>query len=208
MKSNRLSAVLSNWTKNMLVANLGMSHKRGRETEKQCVLVAVERQGEVRAVLIDHVTTAEINLSIAGFVNKEAHLMTDKNPCYNKIRRDYAHHSSVDHSIKEYAKGNIHINTTESFGSMLEQTRKGVFYYMSDSHLARYLSEVRFRWYHLVPVHRINKNGIRKTRWKPMPIMETLCEMLKQAAGRQLCRSRNGGSVKPKNTAIFANITN
>ncbi|CAB1083331.1 ISSpo8, transposase, partial [Olavius algarvensis Delta 1 endosymbiont] len=55
---------------------------------------------------------------------------------------------SVNHSAKEYARGDVHNNTAESFNSTLERAKQGVFHYMSSKHLPRYLNEIGFRWDH------------------------------------------------------------
>ncbi|CAB1075410.1 ISSpo8, transposase, partial [Olavius algarvensis Delta 1 endosymbiont] len=49
---------------------------------------------------------------------------------------------SVNHSAKEYARGDVHNNTAESFNSILERAKQGVFHYMSSKHLPRYLNEI------------------------------------------------------------------
>ncbi len=48
----------------------GVKHKRGKGTKKQGVLVAVERQGRVRSVLIDSDKASEISPWVERFVKK------------------------------------------------------------------------------------------------------------------------------------------
>ena len=171
----------------------GVKHKRGKGTEKQGVLVAVERQGRVRSVLIDSDKASEISPWVERFVQKEAHLMTDENLAYGKIGKQFASHSWVKHSMKEFARGDVHNNTAESFNSLLERAKMGVFHHLSKKHLTRYLNEIGFRWDHRVPKEKVTKSGIKKTVMVPIPLMDRLQSLLTRAFGRQLRRTRNGG---------------
>jgi hypothetical protein len=46
-------------------------------------------------------------------------------------------HDWFNHSHKEYARGDIHNNTAESFSAILERAKQGVFHYLSKKHLSR-----------------------------------------------------------------------
>ena len=140
----------------------GVKHKRGKGTEKQPVLVAVQRQGAVRSALVDSDSVAELGPWVERFAQKEAHLMTDENQAYLQIGKHFAGHSSVNHSAKEYARGDVHNNTAESFNSTLERAKQGVFHYMSSKHLPRYLNEIGFRWDHRIPTKKKTKKGTKK----------------------------------------------
>jgi hypothetical protein len=72
--------------------------------------------------------------------------MSDQHRSHMRIGKTYANHSTVNHLRKEYARGNVHTNTTESFGALLERAKQGVFHYMSTKHLNRHLHEFEFRW--------------------------------------------------------------
>lgn len=171
----------------------GITHKRGKGTDKQAILIAAERGGQVRTELISSDKRVELEPIIERFVDKKSHLMTDKNRSYIKIGEKYSEHSSVNHSSKEFVRDDVYNNTAESFGSMLERARIGVFHKMSERHLHRYLNEAEFRWTHRVEVK--NKSGVkpRKKRWKPRPVIEMLTIMFENIAGLQLRRSKNGG---------------
>lgn len=67
-------------------------------------------------------------------------------PAYVKIAQDFAGHSFVDHGEHEYVRGEVHNNTSESFNSILERAKIGVFHYLSKEHMQRYIDEVAFRW--------------------------------------------------------------
>jgi transposase-like protein len=172
---------------------VGVRYKRGKGTRKQCVLVAVERKGQVRSVPVSSDKTSELFPWIDQFVRKDAHLMTDENHAYRKIGQQYASHSWVKHSMEEFARGDVHNNTAESFNSLLERAKLGVFHHLSKKHLPRYLDEVGFRWNHRIPTEKVTKKGVKKTVMIPMPVMDKLKSLLDQAFGRQIRRTINGG---------------
>jgi hypothetical protein len=155
--------------------------------------VAVERSGPVRATTVAGDKIAELFPQVNRFVDKSSHLMTDENHAYRSIGNQFAAHDWVNHSHKEYARGNIHNNTAESFSAILERAKQGVFHYLSKKHLNRYLHEIGFRWDHRVPELKLTKKGDLKLVMRPMPVKKMLKSLLSQATGRQLRRSPNGG---------------
>lgn len=174
-----------------------VTHKRGKGTDKQGVLVAVQRMGQARSALINSDKAEELRPWVQHFVDKDAHLMTDQNRAYQQIGKDYAAHSWVNHSAKEFARGDVHNNTAESFNSLLERAKQGVFHYMSQKHLKNYLNEIGFRWDHRTPTEKITKHGNKKTVLVSLPVIELLASLLNQAVGRQLRRARNSGIFRP-----------
>ncbi len=118
------------------------------------MFVAVERNGSVWSALIRSDSIKNIRPIVNQFVHKDSHLRTDKLRAYKKIGKDYPSHEWVNHLNKEYARGDVHNNTAESFNAILERAKQGVFHYMSKQHLKRYLDEIGFRWNHRVPVRK------------------------------------------------------
>jgi hypothetical protein len=157
------------------------------------VLVAVERHGPVRAAPVASDKIAELSPRLDRFVDKHAHLMTDENRAYHSIGKNYTAHDWVNHSKKEYVRGDIHNNTAESFSAILERAKQGVFHYLSPKHLSRYLHEIGFRWDHRIPELKLTKKGNLKLVMKPIPVIKMLQSLLSRATGRQLRRSSNGG---------------
>jgi hypothetical protein len=119
--------------------------------------------------------------------------MTDENRSYRKIGKQYAAHSWVKHSMEEFARGDTHNNTAESFNSLLERAKQGVFHYMSTKHLPHYLDEIGFRWDHRIPKTKVTKNGERKTVMVPLPVMDKLRSLFVNATGRQMLWTKKGG---------------
>jgi len=160
------------------------------------VLVAVERNGPVRATPVASDKIAELFPQLDRFVDKAAHLMTDENHSYRSIGRGYAAHDWVNHSQKEYVRGDIHNNTAESFSALLERAKQGVFHFLSSQHLGRYLHEIGFRWDHRIPQLKLTKKGDLKIVMRPMSVITMLRSLLFRAQGRQLRRSAVGGLIR------------
>lgn len=129
--------------------------------------------------------------------------MTDEHHSFRRIGEDYAGHSTVNHLRRQYVKGDIHTNTAESFGSVLERAKQGVFHYMSRKHLFRYLNEIGFRWDHRIPGIKVTKNGVKKKYMKPMPFMIMLRSLLSQCIGRQVRRTKNFGIISSDNPKFY-----
>ena len=121
-------------------------NKRGRGTKKAPVLALVERDGNVRARVIPSVTSRTLRNALRT-VDKRSRVITDELPLYkclnNRFRRG---HFTVNHSLREYVRGDVHTNTVESYFALLKRGLYGTFHAVSKKHLHRYISEFEFRW--------------------------------------------------------------
>jgi hypothetical protein len=151
----------------------------------------VQREGSVRTQPVESDSIANLSPVAKRHITQDAHLMSDQHLSYRRIAKDYAAHSTVNHLRKEYARGDVHTNTAESFSSILERTKIGVFHYMSRNHLSRYLNEIGFRWNHRIPEQRITRKGLKKTIMRRMPFMSMLVSLLSQCVGKQIRRTKN-----------------
>jgi hypothetical protein len=63
------------------------------------------------------------------------------------VGREFAGgHDRVDHGAGEFAQGEAHVNTAESFFALLKRGIVGSFHHVSPVHLGRYCDEFSFRW--------------------------------------------------------------
>jgi transposase-like protein len=175
----------------------GVKHPRGRATKKACVHVAVSRKGPVRAGVIPGDSYAVLAPYVKQVVSPTARIMTDQLQPYVAIGKHFAGHERVHHGIKEFARGNVHVNTAESFNAVLERAKQGVFHFLSRRHLPRYLSEVAFRWNNRDPVE-VKRNGLSKIVMRAKPVLEQFEILLKHAVGTQLRRTIYGGVATPQ----------
>jgi len=117
--------------------------------------------------------------------------MSDGHRTYISIGKNFSAHSTVNHSVGEYARGNAHNNTAESFASFFERTRVGVFHFISDKHLPRYLHEATFRWENRIPKEKKTPAGKKKVIMQPRQFKETLAILASRISGVQLRRTSN-----------------
>ena len=164
----------------------GVKHKGGGGTSKQCIAVAVEREGSVKAALVSHNGKTALAPFVEEAVDPAAFLMTDGNPAYADIAEGFAGHAYVEHGDREYARGEVHNNTAESYNSILERAKIGVFHQISKEHMQRYVDEVAFRWNQRVPAGMRIQKGKEKVRMKPLPILEKIKKLLAVALGVQI----------------------
>lgn len=170
----------------------GVRHKGGHGTKKKSILIAVQRKGPVRAIPMEIVKTATIKPVMNQFNYRHSKLMTDKSYVFHHIGSKFSSHESVYHFAKEFARNDVHVNTAESFNSILERTKIGVFHYMSITHLPRYLNELAFRWLNRTPTE-VTRRGKKKLIWKPKPIIDQFKALFPYASGTQLRRTASGG---------------
>jgi hypothetical protein len=62
------------------------------------------------------------------------------------VSEEFPRHDSVNHSIGEYVRGDVHTNTIEGYFSILKRGINGVYHHVSPQHLKRYLAEFDFRY--------------------------------------------------------------
>jgi transposase-like protein len=126
--------------------------RRGRpgpESHKTPVVALVERgTGRVRAFPMPRVTAENLETAILANVDMKAELQTDDYFAYRTVGQQMARHGVVNHSAKEYVKGNDYTNTAEGFFSLLKRGVTGVYHHVGRGHLNRYCDEFSFRYEH------------------------------------------------------------
>ena len=115
---------------------------------KKAVVALVEREGHVRSFHVANVTAKELRPLIVTTVDRASHLMTDESMVYTRVGREFAGHSTVNHSASEYVRagGFKHSNTVENFFSIFKRGVIGTYHHMSEAHLSRYCAEFDFRY--------------------------------------------------------------
>jgi transposase-like protein len=109
------------------------------------VLAMVQRNGQVRASVVPNVTAQNVLPILKAGIDPSARIMTDEGRHYMRVGAPFASHETVNHSAYEYARGDVHINTAESFFSRLKRQLYGTHHAVSKRHLHRYVSEVVFK---------------------------------------------------------------
>ena len=124
----------------------GWPVKRGSGYHKMSVVSLVERGGRARSFHIENAPDAlTVNRLVADNVLPETELHTDESSLYREVKKHVAKHAKVNHSRKEYARGNVTTNSVEGYFSVFERGLVGVYQHVSEQHLSRYLHEFDFR---------------------------------------------------------------
>lgn len=126
-------------------ANKKPAGARGYQ-HKMKIVSLVERNGEKRTFHVANVTAKTVTPILRQQISEKARLMTDESGVYKKVGKEFAEHGVVNHSAKEYAKGDITTNTVESSFAILKRGLYGTFHHVSEKHLQRYAVEFDFRW--------------------------------------------------------------
>jgi|CXWL01.1.fsa_nt_gi transposase-like protein len=121
----------------------------GGYTHKRAILSLVERGGKLRSFKLDGNPTAyEIKGILDDQVHYKTRLVTDGAQYYKGAR--FEGHQSVNHSIGEYVRGDVHVNTLEGYFSIFKRGMVGTYQHCGEQHLQRYLAEFDFRMNHRV----------------------------------------------------------
>ncbi len=126
------------------VGGRGKQRGRGSET-KTAVFGMAQRGGNVEAQAVTRVNRQTLQPIINERVDTDSTVMTDERTAYRKLGRRFKSHQHVNHNRGEYARGNVHTNTIESFWSMLMRGIYGIYHHVSRKHLDKYVDKFEFR---------------------------------------------------------------
>lgn len=115
------------------------------------VVALVQRGGDMRSMVMERITSKNLNRAIREHVEVGSTVCTDDFVSYIKMPKIFTH-KSVKHSAKEYARreGNftVHTNSVEGSFSLLKRGIIGTFHQVSKKHLPLYLAEFDHRFNH------------------------------------------------------------
>jgi transposase-like protein len=120
---------------------------RGRGTKNKTPVVgAIQRGGKVFAKMQSALKFADLKKTAKELIDfDKAVLITDDYRGYTPFKNFIEHHT-VNHSAKEYARGQSHTNTIEGFWSLLKRGIVGQYHHLSDKHLNKYIVEFCFKY--------------------------------------------------------------
>ena len=113
---------------------------------KSAVVSLVERDGRVRSQVVKTVTGKNLKAILNENVEKDTRIMTDTFQVYLKATKGFKSHETVNHHIKEYARGDVTTNSAEGYFSLLKRGVIGTFHHVSKKHLPLYLAEFDHRY--------------------------------------------------------------
>jgi transposase-like protein/DNA-directed RNA polymerase subunit RPC12/RpoP len=123
---------------------VGGRRKAHEPDNKTIVFGMLQRDGRLLAAPIPDVT---IN-TVEGIVNENIEagstISTDEHRAYSGLHHAYDH-GAVNHSAKEYVRGDHHVNSLESHWSLFKRAVKGTHVHISAKHSWKYVSEFSYR---------------------------------------------------------------
>ncbi len=128
----------------------GAWHRKQGVGGKRAVVTLVERGGRARSVHFDRIKLKDVREFVVTNTDRKSHLRTDESPLYTRMGREFASHKTVNHSQKEYVRGDASTNAAEGFFSIFKRGMRGVYQHCGEQHLQRYLNEFDFRYSHRI----------------------------------------------------------
>lgn len=146
-------------------------HNFGKSTlTKTPVLGMRERGGKTRAMPVRAVNSVVLSDTVIWNVKEGSTIHTDDNAGYDPLNHVFKH-ESVNHTAKEYVRGDVTTNSIESVWAVMKRGLNGVYHHASRKHLARYVNEFTFR---------LNEGNVERTS------MERLGSLIDRSIGRRL----------------------
>jgi hypothetical protein len=124
-------------------AFVGGRDKRGQD-DKKVVLGMIQRGGDVVTRVIPDRSAASVEPEVLRYVRPGTRIMADEAKVFRTLRDDYEV-STVNHSAREYVRGDCHVNSMEAFWANLKRGISGTYVHVSAQHLQKYLWEFEFR---------------------------------------------------------------
>jgi transposase-like protein len=126
--------------------NKHASKRKGRGgMDKAIAFALVERGGSVRSHHVPTVTAKTLGPILREQIHADTKVMSDDGG-NTRVASQFASHQTVNHSIGEYVRGDVHTNTIEGYFSILKRGITGTYHHVSPQHLKRYLAEFDFRY--------------------------------------------------------------
>ncbi len=121
-------------------------HDREGHDDKAVVVGMVERGGDVLTRQVRTRRKGEILPHVMKFVKRGSKVYTDEGSAFKALtERGGYEHEAVNHSAKEYVRGDVHTNSIEGFWANVKRGIKGTYVHVSKKHLQTYLREFEYR---------------------------------------------------------------
>ena len=120
---------------------------RGYKGNKALVIGVTERGGDVILQVAQDRSRKTLHELVLSSTDPAARaIFTDDWPAYRGLGDADTRHETVNHTMEEYVRGEVHTNTAESVWSLLKRSIMGSFHHVSVKHLDAYLDELEWRF--------------------------------------------------------------
>src|ERR1035441_9879263 len=115
--------------------------------DKEPVFGVVERDGRAKTFHVPNINRHHVIGKLQDNISVNADVLyTDDSRIYDRMPANIQKHEIVNHSAKEWVRGDVHTGTIDGYWGLLKRGVIGSFHQISIKHLHRYLSEFQFRW--------------------------------------------------------------
>lgn len=127
-------------------AYVGGKNKRNKPSNKTTVFGMIQRGGQVRAGVVKNAATYTLEPYILKNIEKGSTVSTDMWRGYQFLSSAGYKHGTVNHSAKQWVKGEHHTNTIENFWSHMKRSIRGTHIHVSKRHMWKYVAEFAYRF--------------------------------------------------------------
>jgi transposase len=113
---------------------------------KTIVFGMMQRNGEVMTKIVPDTKRKTLMPIIEANVKKGTTCHTDEHVSYRSLKSQGYKHKTVEHGVKEYVRGDSHVNGMENFWKHLKGSIKSTHIHVSKKHLSKYAKEFEFRF--------------------------------------------------------------
>jgi DNA-directed RNA polymerase subunit RPC12/RpoP len=114
---------------------------------KDTVLGMVERDGNVKTFHVPSLNRFHVIDKLKEGISVQTDLVcTDESNLYHRMPENIQRHEIVNHSAREYVRGEVHTGTIDGYWGLLKRGLIGSYHRVSIKHLHRYLIEFQMRW--------------------------------------------------------------
>ena len=110
------------------------------------IVALVERGGRVRSFHVPVADAANVAAIVRENVAPREPPSDRRKQSLSGVGQEFAAHETVNHSRKEYARGDVTTNTVETYFSVFKRGMRGTYQHCNEKHLHRYLAEFDFRF--------------------------------------------------------------
>ena len=121
--------------------------RAGRGVVGKTAVVGIRGEGsQIRATPVADTSALTLKSYIKANVPEGAAVVTDEFAAYRGLGSEGYTHHTINHTAGEYVRHYcIHTNGIESFWALLKRGHYGIYRFMSQKHLHRYVNEFAFR---------------------------------------------------------------
>ncbi len=120
--------------------------KRGRSPLKDKTgVVAIVERGSTMIMKVIEKQPHEVETFVREHLDFASRIVTDTASYYHNINNEHYHYT-VNHSIKEFARGDFHTNTVEGAFGLFKRMIIGIYHQIPPKHLSRYCDEFTYRY--------------------------------------------------------------